>query len=82
MSNENKCSNERPCVNCFADKGICEVKIQEFLKEMTEVSYKHGLKFIYPLNADTLAVTELHEDDLRHGAGYVEVINGSGFVEF
>ncbi|WP_269915321.1 hypothetical protein [Acinetobacter sp. HY1485] len=77
------CSAERPCTPCYTDQSICEEKLQAFLTEMTEVSYKHGLKFVHPLNADTLAVTELHEDDLRGGGiGYQEVIKGSGFVEF
>lgn len=77
------CSTERPCTPCYTDEGICEEKLQAFLTEMTEVSYKHGLKFVYPMDAETLAVTELHEDDLRGGGmGYQEVIKGSGFVEF
>lgn len=76
------CSEERPCIPCYTANGLCNDKLNEFLKESTQLAYKYGLKFYRPIDADVLGVCELYEEDIRHGSGYVEVINGSGFVEF
>lgn len=77
------CSEERPCIPCYTDNGLCEDKLNSFLKEATELSYKYGLKFYAPLNHDSIGVCKLHEDDLRGGVkGYSEVVTGSGLVEF
>ncbi|RSO56358.1 hypothetical protein EA756_11735 [Acinetobacter lactucae] len=77
------CSDERPCINCFADQGTCEA-LQAFLNDLTELTYKHKFALcVTETSGDCLAVIPLHEADPDgHGPSYVEVIKGSGFIQF
>lgn len=77
-----KCTPERTCVNCFSGQGVCEA-LPDFLAELNELSYKHGLVLcVTKESGDNVAVCHMSYEDRDLGAGYKEVITGSGFIQF
>ncbi|ENU07746.1 hypothetical protein [Acinetobacter calcoaceticus] len=77
------CSDERPCINCFADQGTCEA-LQAFLIELTELTYKYKIALcMTETSGDCIAAIPLSDADPDgHGPSYIEVIKGSGFIQF
>ena len=75
--------NQHTCVNCYTAQGPCD-GLQEFLNELTELTYKHKIALcVTQQSGDSIAAIPLSEADPDgHGPRSVEVINGSGFIQF
>ena len=75
------CNDERACSNCYSGQGLCVSGKQEFLKELTELSYKHDL--VISVDADNgLMFVHNRDKDYLHCEGYREVISGSDYIEW
>ena len=75
------CTENKPCIPCYCDQGVCQAKKNEFLRELTELSYKYDLILDVNASSGLMFISERNKDYL-HCEGYREVISGCGEIEW